>query len=255
MTVLLAKSVSDLVTLIVSSAATAQSAAVTCAKCIVALTKKSGSEAKARAAMKGKVSDNTIRNAMQIAWCYDLVVEGHATEEWFDALLYTHAVATRQAVAKVGGKQLAEWGLFKNPAKFNVTEFEQIAETGMNKTQRNAAAEEKIESDRLAAKTAKVVAKAATTEPTVSAPVAAATAKPSKTDLTLLTAGKTGQKNSPAPSVTDEFETLVTGIEQFIEAAFPATDDVSREKMRARVTALASAVNASALKLRKKKAA
>src|SRR5687767_5025620 len=119
MSFLLKQSAADLLELIVAAAAQQQSAAVTCAKGIIALVTVSGSEAAARSAMKAaKVSDCTVKNALQLTWAYDDVVRpGHADEKWFDQLLYVHAVAVRAALRKVGIAKVCEAGLFAKSAK------------------------------------------------------------------------------------------------------------------------------------------
>jgi hypothetical protein len=133
MSTLLAKSAPDLVEIIVMHSAAAQSNAVSAAKGIIALVAVTGSEEVARATLKkAKVSDCTVKNAMQLVWAYDAVVApGHASEAWFDQLLYAHAVEVRRAIAKVGVAKLCDGKLFAKSAKANMIEFELIGDTGM----------------------------------------------------------------------------------------------------------------------------
>ena len=145
MSTLLAKSAPDLVEIIVLHAAAAQSNAVSAAKGIIALVAVTGSETEARSVLKkAKVSDCTVKNAMQLVWAYDAVVApGHASEAWFDQLLYAHAVEVRRAIAKVGIAKVCDAKLFAKSAKTNLVEFELLADTGLNREERIADAQAK----------------------------------------------------------------------------------------------------------------
>lgn len=222
---LLKHSTQDLIEFISSTAQTQQSSAVCCAKGIIALIACEGSEAKARATMKAaKVSDCTVKNAMQLVWAYDAVVRpGHATEAWFDQLLYVHAVEVRRAIAKVTVKKLHEWGMFNAPAKKNLIEFELIADTGLNRAEREVAATAKAESEIAAA----VVAKAAP------APEAVATTE------AVVETTKPAKAVKAKKSAIEEFDALMSTAEKFISAVVASADDLTIETMKNRIAALA----------------
>ena len=241
MSTLLAKSAPDLVEIIVLHATAAQSHAVSAAKGIIALVAVTGSETEARSVLKkAKVSDCTVKNAMQLVWCYDAVVTpGHASEAWFDQLLYAHAVEVRRAIAKVGIAKLCDAKLFAKSAKANMIEFELIGDTGLNREERIADAQAKADAD--IATTAKV-AKEKTVAKDEPAPGAvAALEKPA-----------TGKAKK---SVLSEFETLLKGAEAFIGIVIPTADEVTVEAMKARVAGLMvvmqAAVEARATALKK----
>ena len=241
MSTLLAKSAPDLVEIVVLHATAAQSHAVSCAKGIIALVAVTGSETEARSVLKkAKVSDCTVKNAMQLVWCYDAVVTpGHASEAWFDQLLYAHAVEVRRAIAKVGIAKLCDAKLFAKSAKANMIEFELIGDTGLNREERIADAQAKADAD--IATTAKV-AKEKTVAKDEPAPGAvAALEKPA-----------TGKAKK---SVLSEFETLLKGAEAFIGIVIPTADEVTVEAMKARVAGLMvvmqAAVEARATALKK----
>jgi len=229
MSTLLAKSAPDLVEIIVMHSAAAQSNAVSAAKGILALVAVTGSETEARSVLKkAKVSDCTVKNAMQLVWAYDAVVTpGHASEAWFDQLLYAHAVEVRRAIAKVGGvAKLAEAKLFSKSAKANMIEFELLADTGMTRVERIADAQAKADAD--IATTAKVAKEK---------PAAGAVAKEKPA------AGAVASLEKPAEgkakkSVLSEFETLLKGAEAFIGIVMPTADDLTVEAMKARVAGL-----------------
>ena len=244
MSTLLTKSAPDLVEIVVLHATAAQSHAVSCAKGIIALVAVTGSETEARSVLKkAKVSDCTVKNAMQLVWCYDAVVTpGHASEAWFDQLLYAHAVEVRRAIAKVGIAKLCDAKLFAKSAKANMIEFELIGDTGLNREERIADAQAKADAD--IATTAKVakVAKEKTVAKDEPAPGAvAALEKPA-----------TGKAKK---SVLSEFETLLKGAEAFIGIVVPTADEVTVEAMKARVAGLMvvmqAAVEARATALKK----
>lgn len=241
MSTLLTKSAPDLVEIVVLHATAAQSHAVSCAKGIIALVAVTGSETEARSVLKkAKVSDCTVKNAMQLVWCYDAVVTpGHASEAWFDQLLYAHAVEVRRAIAKVGIAKLCDAKLFAKSAKANMIEFELIGDTGLNREERIADAQAKADAD--IATTAKV-AKEKTVAKDEPAPGAvAALEKPA-----------TGKAKK---SVLSEFETLLKGAEAFIGIVIPTADEVTVEAMKARVAGLMvvmqAAVEARATALKK----
>ena len=241
MSTLLAKSAPDLVEIVVLHATAAQSHAVSAAKGIIALVAVTGSETEARSVLKkAKVSDCTVKNAMQLVWCYDAVVTpGHASEAWFDQLLYAHAVEVRRAIAKVGIAKLCDAKLFAKSAKANMIEFELIGDTGLNREERIADAQAKADAD--IATTAKV-AKEKTVAKDEPAPGAvAALEKPA-----------TGKAKK---SVLSEFETLLKGAEAFIGIVIPTADEVTVEAMKARVAGLMvvmqAAVEARATALKK----
>ena len=241
MSTLLAKSAPDLVEIIVLHAAAAQSNAVSAAKGIIALVAVTGSETEARSVLKkAKVSDCTVKNAMQLVWCYDAVVTpGHASEAWFDQLLYAHAVEVRRAIAKVGIAKVCDAKLFAKSAKTNMIEFELLADTGLTREERIADAQAKADAD--IATTAKV-AKEKTVAKDEPAPGAvAALEKPAE--------GKAKK------SVLSEFETLLKGAEAFIGIVIPTADEVTVEAMKARVAGLMvvmqAAVEARATALKK----
>ena len=241
MSTLLAKSAPDLVEIVVLHATAAQSHAVSAAKGIIALVAVTGSETEARSVLKkAKVSDCTVKNAMQLVWCYDAVVTpGHASEAWFDQLLYAHAVEVRRAIAKVGIAKLCDAKLFAKSAKANMIEFELIGDTGLNREERIADAQAKADAD--IATTAKV-AKEKTVAKDEPAPGAvAALEKPAE--------GKAKK------SVLSEFETLLKGAEAFIGIVIPTADEVTVEAMKARVAGLMvvmqAAVEARATALKK----
>ena len=224
MSTLLAKSAPDLVEIVVLHATAAQSHAVSCAKGIIALVAVTGSETEARSVLKkAKVSDCTVKNAMQLVWCYDAVVTpGHASEAWFDQLLYAHAVEVRRAIAKVGIAKVCDAKLFAKSAKTNMIEFELLADTGLTRDERIADAQAKADAD--IATTAKV-AKEKTVAKDEPAPGAvAALEKPAE--------GKAKK------SVLSEFETLLKGAEAFIGIVIPTADEVTVEAMKARVAGL-----------------
>ena len=224
MSTLLAKSAPDLVEIIVLHATAAQSHAVSCAKGIIALVAVTGSETEARSVLKkAKVSDCTVKNAMQLVWAYDAVVTpGHASEAWFDQLLYAHAVEVRRAIAKVGIAKVCDAKLFAKSAKTNLVEFELLADTGLTREERIADAQAKADAD--IATTAKV-AKEKTVAKDEPAPGAvAALEKPAE--------GKAKK------SVLSEFETLLKGAEAFIGIVIPTADEVTVEAMKARVAGL-----------------
>ena len=241
MSTLLAKSAPDLVEIVVLHATAAQSHAVSAAKGIIALVAVTGSETEARSVLKkAKVSDCTVKNAMQLVWCYDAVVTpGHASEAWFDQLLYAHAVEVRRAIAKVGIAKVCDAKLFAKSAKTNMIEFELLADTGLNREERIADAQAKADAD--IATTAKV-AKEKTVAKDEPAPGAvAALEKPAE--------GKAKK------SVLSEFETLLKGAEAFIGIVIPTADEVTVEAMKARVAGLMvvmqAAVEARATALKK----
>ena len=217
------------------------------AKGIIALVAVTGSETEARSVLKkAKVSDCTVKNAMQLVWCYDAVVTpGHASEAWFDQLLYAHAVEVRRAIAKVGIAKLCDAKLFAKSAKANMIEFELIGDTGLNREERIADAQAKADADiATTAKVAKVakVAKEKTVAKDEPAPGAvAALEKPA-----------TGKAKK---SVLSEFETLLKGAEAFIGIVVPTADEVTVEAMKARVAGLMvvmqAAVEARATALKK----
>lgn len=270
MSVLLAKSAPDLVEIIVMHAAAAQSNAVSAAKGIIALIKVTGSEEVARTTLKkAKVSDCTVKNAMQLVWAYDAVVApGHADEKWFDALLYAHAVEVRRAIAKVGVAKLCDAKLFAKSAKANMIEFELIGDTGMTRDERIAATQAKVDADLIAAKTKKdaeeaaffaaakklaeapgVAAGAGATPPaaTEEAPAPAATKAPAKEKPA---AGAVAALETSAPGkakkgVLAEFETLLKSAETFVGLVIPGADDVTVEAMKARVAGLMVVMNAA----------
>ena len=275
MSVLLAKSAPDLVEIIVMHAAAAQSNAVSAAKGIIALIKVTGSEEVARTTLKkAKVSDCTVKNAMQLVWAYDAVVTpGHASEAWFDQLLYAHAVEVRRAIAKVGVAKLCDAKLFSKSAKANMIEFELIGDTGMLRDERIAATQAKVDADLIAAKTKKdadeaaffaaakkqaeapgVAAAAATagaTPPAATeetpAPVAKETKAPAKEKPA---AGAVAALETSAPGkakkgVLAEFETLLKSAETFVGLVIPGADDLTVEAMKARVAGLMVVMNAA----------
>lgn len=220
----------------------AQSQAVKAAKKLIGMIELRG-EAESRAYLKKthKVSDCTVKNAMQLVWAYDAVVApGHADEAWFDQLLYAHAVEVRRAIAKVGIAKVVEAGLFKKSAKANMIEFELLADTGLNRAERIAADEAKVEADLVAAKKAKDAAPPAeTAKPAAKAKAEADPAPGAVESLETPKPGK-GQK-----SVLEQFDALVTGAEKFIEAVVPGADDLTVETLKNRVTALMVKVNAA----------
>ena len=245
MSTLLAKSAPDLVEIVVLHATAAQSHAVSAAKGIIALVAVTGSETEARSVLKkAKVSDCTVKNAMQLVWCYDAVVTpGHASEAWFDQLLYAHAVEVRRAIAKVGIAKLCDAKLFAKSAKANMIEFELIGDTGLNREERIADAQAKADAD--IATTAKV----AKEKP---AGVAAAKEKPAAGAVASLEKPAEGKAKK---SVLSEFETLLKGAEAFIGIVIPTADEVTVEAMKARVAGLMvvmqAAVEARATALKK----
>ena len=228
MSTLLAKSAPDLVEIIVMHSAAAQSNAVSAAKGIIALVAVTGSETEARSVLKkAKVSDCTVKNAMQLVWAYDAVVTpGHASEAWFDQLLYAHAVEVRRAIAKVGGvAKLAEAKLFSKSAKANMIEFELLADTGMTREERIADAQAKADADiATTAKVAKEKPAGAVAKEKPAAGAVASLEKPAE--------GKAKK------SVLSEFETLLKGAEAFIGIVIPTADEVTVEAMKARVAGL-----------------
>ena len=272
MSTLLAKSAPDLVEIIVMHAAAAQSNAVSAAKGIIALIKVTGSEEVARTTLKkAKVSDCTVKNAMQLVWAYDAVVTpGHASEAWFDQLLYAHAVEVRRAIAKVGVAKLCDAKLFAKSAKANMIEFELIGDTGMLRDERIAATQAKVDADLIAAKTKKdaeeaaffaaakkqaeapgVAAGAGATPPAatedIPAPVAKETKAPAKEKPA---AGAVAALETSAPGkakkgVLAEFETLLKSAETFVGLVIPGADDVTVEAMKARVAGLMVVMNAA----------
>ena len=240
MSTLLAKSAPDLVEIVVLHATAAQSHAVSAAKGIIALVAVTGSETEARSVLKkSKVSDCTVKNAMQLGWCYDAVVTpGHASEAWFDQLLYAHAVEVRRAIAKVGIAKVCDAKLFAKSAKTNLVEFELLADTGLTREERIADAQAKADAD--IATTAKV-AKVAKEKPAGVAAAAGeqtdAKEKPATTaDLAGLVNGKT--KGKVTQTLLQEFETILKGAETFIGAVIPGADDLTVEAMKARVAGL-----------------
>ncbi len=234
--------VDEIIAIIVSAATAAQSAAVNTAKGIIALVDLTGSEAAAKAAMKkAKISDCTVKNAMQLVWAYDEVVRpGHADEKWFDGLLAYHAIEVRRAIAKVGIVKVCEAKLFAKTAKANLVEFSLLADTGLNRAERIAADEVKAVAD-AAAEVAKVKAKveapAVETPPATDSPPATVEAV---LGLETAKAGK-GKK-----TVLAEFDLLVGGVEKFVAAIVPSADDVTVETMKQRVTALMVLLDAAA---------
>jgi hypothetical protein len=275
MSVLLAKSAPDLVEIIVMHAAAAQSNAVSAAKGIIALIKVTGSEEVARTTLKkAKVSDCTVKNAMQLVWAYDAVVTpGHASEAWFDQLLYAHAVEVRRAIAKVGVAKLCDAKLFSKSAKANMIEFELIGDTGMLRDERIAATQAKVDADLIAAKTKKdadeaaffAAAKKQAEAPGVAAAAATAGATPpAATEETPAPAAKETKapaKEKPAAGavaaletsapgkakkgVLAEFETLLKSAETFVGLVIPGADDLTVEAMKARVAGLMVVMNAA----------
>jgi hypothetical protein len=269
MSTLLAKSAPDLVEIIVMHSAAAQSNAVSAAKGIIALVAVTGSEEVARATLKkAKVSDCTVKNAMQLVWAYDAVVApGHASEAWFDQLLYAHAVEVRRAIAKVGVAKLCDGKLFAKSAKANMIEFELIGDTGMLRDERIAATQAKVDADLIAAKTKKdadeaaakkaaevapgVAAGAGATPPAATeeapAPVAKETKAPAKEKPA---AGAVASLETSAPGkvkkgVLAEFETLLKSAETFVGLVIPTADDLTVEAMKARVAGLMVVMNAA----------
>ncbi len=260
---LLKKSVADLVELFVTTAALQQSAAVSGAKALIALIAVSGSEATARATLKkAGASDCTVKNAMQLVWAYDEVVRpGHATEEWFDALLYLHAVEVRRAIKKVGIAKLVATGLLTKPAKKNLVEIELLADTGLDRAERIAKDEAdvlaKIAADK---KTADAKAKAdanvviaatlapagtATTPPTegtATTPAPAGSPPATPTEVATL---ETAKKGEGKKSTLQQFDALISSAEKFVGAVFPGADDVTVETMTNRVAALLVIVGAA----------
>ena len=241
MSTLLAKSAPDLVEIVVLHATAAQSHAVSAAKGIIALVAVTGSETEARSVLKkAKVSDCTVKNAMQLVWAYDAVVTpGHASEAWFDQLLYAHAVEVRRAIAKVGIAKVCDAKLFAKSAKTNMIEFELLADTGLTRDERIADAQAKADAD---IATVAKVAKEKTVAKDEPAPGAvAALEKPAE--------GKAKK------SVLSEFETLLKGAEAFIGIVIPTADEVTVEAMKARVAGLMvvmqAAVEARATALKK----
>ena len=253
---LLKRSVADLLEFITREAAHQQSAAVNTAKGIIALVSVSGSEAEARAALKkAKVSDCTVKNAMQLVWAYDAVVTpGHASEAWFDQLLYAHAVEVRRAIAKVGIGKLCDAKLFAKSAKANMIEFELIADTGMSRDERIADSQAKVDADLIAAKTKKdadaATAATAAEKPEVPvaaekpAGVAAAAAKTEPAPGAVASLEKPAEGKAKK-SVLSEFETLLKGAEAFIGIVIPTADDLTVEAMKARVAGLMVVMNAA----------
>lgn len=268
MSVLLAQSPADLCDLIKRMAATQQSAAVTVAKAIVALITVTGSEDEARRQMKrARISDCDVRNAMQLVWCYESIVRpGHATEQWFDGLLYTHAVEIRSAIRKVGVAKLVEWDMFSKSAKSQCLEFDLIGDTGLNKAERvaKAEAEEQARLAREAAPAAPVAPVNGHPAPVLPAEVIipvtnaeanreavgthtnapASGAAPTVTPTTPETPAAPRARGTRTP--LEQFETLITGIERFIEGVFPIVDDVTIEAMKAKITALVAKADAAA---------
>lgn len=256
MSTLVTKSAADLVEIVVLHAKAAQSNAVSAAKGIIALVTVTGSEEAARLALKkAKVSDCTVKNAMQLVWAYDAVVApGHASEKWFDELLYAHAVEVRRAIAKVGIAKLCEAKLFAKSAKANMLEFELIGDTGMNKEERTAALQAKadlliVEAKAKAKKDADEAAakKAAETPATEKVEAKAEPAKTdappaTKADLASIETAKPGKGKKTA---IEDFDSLVSTVEKFVEAVVPTADDVTVETLKNRVTSLMVKLNAA----------
>lgn len=244
MSTLLAKSAPDLVEIVVLHANAAQSHAVSAAKGIIALVAVTGSETEARSVLKkAKVSDCTVKNAMQLVWCYDAVVTpGHASEAWFDQLLYAHAVEVRRAIAKVGIAKLCDAKLFAKSAKANMIEFELVADTGMTREERIADQQAKADADILAAKAKKDAdakekpAADVIEEPTV------AKEKPAVGAVASLETSKEGKVKK---GVVAEFETILKGASAFIGAVIPTADDLTVEEMKARVAGLMVVMNSA----------
>lgn len=234
MSFLTKRSVADLVEFIITQAAHQQSAAVNTAKGIIALVDVTGSEANARAELKkAKVSDCTVKNAMQLVWAYDAVVRpGHTDEKWFDALLYAHAVEVRRAIAKVGIVKVCEAKLFAKSAKTNLIEFELLADTGLTREERIVADQAKTDADLVAAQAAKK--KDATESTPAAAPKPAAEA-PAPGAVAALETAKNGK---PKKGALAEFDVLIGSAEKFIGAVIPTADDLTVETMKNRVTAL-----------------
>jgi hypothetical protein len=263
MSTLLAKSAPDLVEIIVMHSAAAQSNAVSAAKGIIALVAVTGSEEVARATLKkAKVSDCTVKNAMQLVWAYDAVVApGHASEAWFDQLLYAHAVEVRRAIAKVGVAKLCDGKLFAKSAKANMIEFELIGDTGMLRDERIAATQAKVDADLIAAKTKKdadeaAAKKAAEVAPGVAAGAATVTATEETPAATKApakekpVAGAVASLETSAPGkvkkgVLAEFEMLLKSAETFVGLVIPTADDLTVEAMKARVAGLMVVMNAA----------
>jgi hypothetical protein len=235
---LLKQSVADLLEFITVNAELQKSAAVKTAKGIIALVDVTGSESAAREALKkARVSDCTVKNAMQLVWAYDAVVRpGHADEKWFDELLYAHAVAVRQAIAKVGIVKVCEAKLFAKSAKANLIEFELLAETGLTRAERVAKDEAdalaKIEADKKAADAAKK--KAAETP---AAPAKSGDAPPaSEADVAGLVVAKGGDKGKK--TVVEQFDAVIGAAEKFLAAVVPEADDVTLEALKTRAAAM-----------------
>lgn len=239
MSTLLTKSAPDLVEIVVLHAKAAQSNAVSAAKGIIALVAVTGSEAEARSVLKkAKVSDCTVKNAMQLVWAYDAVVTpGHASEAWFDQLLYAHAVEVRRAIAKVGIAKVVAANLFAKSAKSNMVEFELLADTGMTREERIKALDDQVATDLIAAK-AKKDADAVEEKPAE----ASAKEKPAPGAVASLEKPAEGKAKK---SVLAEFETLLKGAETFIGVVVPSADDVTVEAMKARVAGLMVVMNAA----------
>ena len=252
-------STADLVSFIKLEAASAASAATNCAKGIITLVDQLGSEAEARATMKkAKLADCTVKNAMQLVWVYDDVVrKGFASETWFDAVLYHHAVQIRRAVAKVGVDKLHENGLFEASAKKNLIEFELIGDTGLTKAERiakaEADAEEAAEQERLNQENVDGLPPAAEPAP-VPSNVIPMTPPPPPPAIVEESAAKPAESPAPAPARTpvprnqktplQEFDELANTLERFALGLVGQRDSEVVEAVRLRLAGLATKVNA-----------
>ena len=160
-----------------------------------------------------------------------------------------------------------------------MVEFELLADTGLNRAEREAAdqakvdaeiAEDKAKADAAAKKAADAAAAPPATTPatvadtppvttTATTPPPAATTPTATTPTTgtvtppVNTAGlstkpsknKGTQNDTPPKSILEQFDLLVTGAEKFVGHVFPGADDVTVEKMRQRVAGLMVVVEAA----------
>lgn len=264
-----AKPEGDIVAFFVTQSTVASSAAVHAAKAIIALVDKTGSEAAARAALKAaKASESAVKNSLQLVWAYDEVVRpGHASEKWFDGLLYMHAVAVRQAIKARGVKALADAGLFNRSAKQNLVEFELVAETGKLRAEREAdlekAAQALVEADKAKAEAAAEAATApvvvvetpapapvveATAAPVVEAPAPTPPPAPVTPEVTTPAAEATAPKAKKEKAVKtafDEIAEALTLADKLIEATIPGLNDLAVEAIRARMAQTVTRLNAA----------
>lgn len=194
----------------VTSAEVGRKAYLDAAYRLIALTQQVGEEKATAMVRKLGATQSTIQNARYVVRVYEgLVVPGHVTQEWFAEVQYTEAYAIARALGKVTAAKMAACGSLKRSAKSAYGDFELMAETGLTRPEREAAAEvaetKKVAAakkvvEAAAAKTPEATAApAAVVTPEATAPAVVAPVKGAKS-LTEL-APTTAEKPSPDPVV------------------------------------------------------